>query len=176
MWGVARLRMPVSEVLHTSSRRNDAAAVVRRCDSGLRDGLASCLKEKPRSGRGLGLGDQRAVQQFSAATLWRSPQRRNEQYFCTAKVLSRLCLSWVIRDGSTCYPQSRHVCFTPKADKQADVSGCLLCAISGCEQSQQAVSVLDHFVGGCQLGHCPVRPIMTQPYSAEHRSGSGKCS
>jgi hypothetical protein len=38
-------------------------------------------------------------------------------------------------------PQSQrpiHVRFAPKADKQTIVSACPLCAMSGCEQSQQA--------------------------------------
>jgi hypothetical protein len=53
----------------------------------------------------------------------------------------------VNRVGSILRPRSRHVCFAPKADKEASMALSPLCAISGCEQMQQVASLLDDLVG-----------------------------
>ena len=39
--------------------------------------------------------------------------------------------------------------FAPKADNQADISLCPLCAITGREQSQQSGLLFDDLVGAC---------------------------
>src|SRR5262249_23493866 len=48
-----------------------------------------------------------------------------------------------------------HVRFAPKADKLKRASLCLLCAKTGCEQSQQRGPSFDHLVGAAK--HCRPR-------------------
>jgi hypothetical protein len=60
-----------------------------------------------------------------------------------------------------------YVRFTPKADELHTVPLGPLCAISGCEQSQQGNPLLDHLVGASEQGwgdveaehaRCRIRP------------------
>jgi hypothetical protein len=45
------------------------------------------------------------------------------------------------------HPGSRHVRFTPKADKETDIALSPLCARSSCKQPQQTVALFNHLVG-----------------------------
>ena len=64
--------------------------------------------------------------------------------FCIAKILDRPSLFWLNRGG---YASRARFRSHSKSGTIADIAAPTLRAISGCEQVQQRIALLDHLVG-----------------------------
>src|SRR5262245_25123186 len=70
--------------------------------------------------------------------------------FCiTAKSIGER-YKWVIHDRGWQGQRPKHVRFTPKADKQADISLSPLCANSDLTRRSKKAALFDHLVGACE--------------------------